>query len=708
MSLRAKLLTALLLASLLPMVIMMVVGQGSLRLLGSRIASEQRKDLLNEAMQRLQYDTERIAETFNRSTRQIISGCIIQQLELEQMLANEPNEANRVFLMTSNDFAENATLEMVLHPEADKNTRPDLMVAYDRPVVDPRGDSADDDALRLASLTVVLNSIYFSLRDIATWQFAVLKSGSSAWYPGTQLPDGFDARELPFMQSFLQQIAAGVVNGNGVSAFRDPLTGKVLVGLARFVHDPEGNYVGVTGVLVSVNSLQSSFTPNRVWQRDSQFYIIARNGLNEKGEPFIIAHPGHESSDVEQGERLKDQFFSLDTPEDTKLIVDALQNTEVTIHHVTKNGREMLASAAAIDFARDSDVGIITMIPKDVVTRHADNASKQILRNMKSRLIANLGIIAGVLGIVIISTLLGVRRLTQPINHLMDAARRIASGDLDAKADVQTGDELQELAETFNTMTPRLRDHMRVRSALDLAMEVQQHLLPAVAPNVPGLELAGKSIPCDEVGGDYYDFLEVGPVDDGRVGIAIGDVTGHGIAAALLMTSARAMLRSRAGEHDVAETMARRVTDINRQLAADVSHGRFMTLCWMLMDGQARTLQWVCAGHDPTVLISPKGTIEHLHGSGIPLGIEPHFHYEQFKRTSIQPGSVIMLGTDGIWEARNAAGEMFGKSRMEKVIHDHISRSASDILDALVDAVNTFRGDADALDDITLVVAKFV
>lgn len=689
------------------MVILTVVGQGSLRLLGNRVASEQRATLLDEAMERLRSDTARIAESLNRSTRQILASCTIQSLQLEQHLAVPPDVAPPAEIFTSTDFGGSAVFPLTPHPEVATANGRAVMVSYDHLVIDAMGDHAETDARLLAAQKPTWLANDLAMRGVATWQFAVLTSGSSAWYPGTQLPDGFDARTLPFVENFLQQAEQNNVISTGVSAYQDPLSGMVLVGLSRPFSTSDGTVVGTTGVLIAVDSLQKSYTPNLAWQEDSRFYLVTRKGLNERGEPFIIAQQDYVSADAEKGGAVPVQFFSLDTPNETKKLVEAVNSPEIGTHRVSKDKRAMIASTAAIGFGRDSDIGIITMIPEDVVTRHADRASAHILRAMYNRLIGNLGIIAGVLAVVLVSALLGVRRLTRPINHLMDAARKIASGDLDAKAEVHTGDELQELAETFNTMTPRLRDHMRVRSALDLAMEVQQHLLPAVAPRVPGLELAGKSIPCDEVGGDYYDFLEMGEVDDGRVGIAIGDVTGHGIAAALLMTSARAMLRSRACESDVNDTMALRVTDINRQLAADVSHGRFMTLCWMLMDGKNRTLQWVCAGHDPALLMTPDGHTEHLRGSGLPLGIEPHVTYAQFRRTDVPSGSVIILGTDGIWETRNASGDMFGKERMEKIIRDHRTQSAPEILDSLVHAVQAFRGEADSLDDITLVVARF-
>jgi sigma-B regulation protein RsbU (phosphoserine phosphatase) len=255
-------------------------------------------------------------------------------------------------------------------------------------------------------------------------------------------------------------------------------------------------------------------------------------------------------------------------------------------------------------------------------------------------------------------------------------------------------------------MIPQLADRMRMRHSLALAMEVQQRLLPESAPHIEGLDVAGRSIYCDETGGDYYDFLQLDAMGPRQLGVTVGDVTGHGIAAALLMATGRALLRSRL---HIPGNLAQVITDINRQLSADTDAGRFMTLVYVLIDTAARTLRWVSGGHDAPLTYDPTtGAFGELAGGGLPLGIEAHWQYEEYSAPLLPAGAVIVLGTDGIWEARSPSGEMFGKDRLREVMRANAQRSADDISAAITTAVAAFRAGAAQEDDITLVVVKIL
>ena len=248
----------------------------------------------------------------------------------------------------------------------------------------------------------------------------------------------------------------------------------------------------------------------------------------------------------------------------------------------------------------------------------------------------------------------------------------------------------------------RQRDHMKL--SLDLAMEVQQNLLPQTAPNVTGLDLAGRSIYCDETGGDYFDFLDTGASSDREIGVVVGDVSGHGIPSALLMTSARAYLRQRSY---MAGSLAEVVRDVNRQFCRDVKDsGRFMTLFLARIDVGAMELTWVRAGHDPALLYDPQSDrFEELGGRGLPLGVKADFRFEEH-HCGLAPGRILVIGTDGIWEARNRIGREFGKSRFRDFIRTQAQGSADDIADGVIKAVNGFLEGQPPQDDITLLVAK--
>ena len=249
------------------------------------------------------------------------------------------------------------------------------------------------------------------------------------------------------------------------------------------------------------------------------------------------------------------------------------------------------------------------------------------------------------------------------------------------------------------------KEHQRVRHSLSLAMEVQQNLLPKANPKIEGLDIAGKSIYCDETGGDYYDFLEVGHPAEGKIGIVVGDVSDHGIPSALLMATVRALIRQRCSSFGKIDRV---VSDVNRQLAADVKDsGRFMTLFYSEIERPNKTIRWVNAGHEPAMIYDPvTDNFSDLNGgNNLALGV---FEDTEFKEAQqeIAPGQIITMATDGIWEARNPKGEMFSKDRIHKIIRRNATKTANDIQNAVLDSLERFRKDVKLEDDVTLVVIK--
>ena len=244
------------------------------------------------------------------------------------------------------------------------------------------------------------------------------------------------------------------------------------------------------------------------------------------------------------------------------------------------------------------------------------------------------------------------------------------------------------------------------KKALELAGEVQKSLLPDRSPAVPGLDVAGTSVASEIAGGDYFDYLQ-GLDDDGRsLSVAVGDISGHGVDAALLMTTARGFLRMRAAQPG---SPAQIVTEMNRHLASDLyGSGRFMTLFYLKLDPQAQSASWVRAGHDPAMIYCPQEDVfTELGGAltGLPLGVIEESSYDE-QANELHPGQIIAIGTDGIWESRNPVGEMYGKDRFKNVLRDNAAAPAQGILDAVFRSVKDYTGGAKADDDITLVIVK--
>ncbi len=247
----------------------------------------------------------------------------------------------------------------------------------------------------------------------------------------------------------------------------------------------------------------------------------------------------------------------------------------------------------------------------------------------------------------------------------------------------------------------------RMLSALEVAEEVQQNLLPRKIPSISGLDIAAKSIYCNKTGGDFYDFLPVSKNSDGQFKVVIGDVSGHGIAAGLLMTTARALIRSRSAQPG---TLSEIVTDVNRDLTLDIhDSGRFTTLIYLMVDPQNHQLKWVRAGHDAALLYDPDSDrFEDLYGSGLALGWDETYQYQENVRTGLAKGQVIFLGTDGIWESFNLKGEPFGKDQVKETIRRNAAANAEQIMNAILTALAGYRQGMEPEDDVTLVVIKIV
>ncbi len=257
--------------------------------------------------------------------------------------------------------------------------------------------------------------------------------------------------------------------------------------------------------------------------------------------------------------------------------------------------------------------------------------------------------------------------VSRPVQSLIGFMQRVGSGDLEAKAEFGGSSEFRRLANALNRMIADLRDRLRVLHSLGIAMEVQRRLLPTTAPKVRGLDVAGHSTYCDETGGDYYDFLVLDKAAPDQVLVALGDVMGHGVAAALVMAGVRAVLRDRAvAAGDLAELLVR----LNKLISADHGGDRFMTMHLSVIDSKTGTMRWVSAGHDPVIVYDPaNGTFAEVGEGDLPLGIMDDTQYSEQTSAALRPGQILFIGTDGVWEMPDAKGEQYGFAKASSGLH---------------------------------------
>jgi serine phosphatase RsbU (regulator of sigma subunit)/pSer/pThr/pTyr-binding forkhead associated (FHA) protein len=248
-------------------------------------------------------------------------------------------------------------------------------------------------------------------------------------------------------------------------------------------------------------------------------------------------------------------------------------------------------------------------------------------------------------------------------------------------------------------LTEERFERERLEHELKLASEIQQRLQPSSPPIVEGYDLQGVSFSCYEVGGDYYDFI---PRCDGKLLVALGDVSGKGTAAALLMSSLHAAMHAQvAANSSLLET----INAVNQYLAKNTPTNRFVTLFLAELDAETGSMYFINAGHNPPLIAHADGRVEQLASGGFPLGIMPMAQYD-VGQARLQKGEALVIYSDGVSEANNTKGEEFGVERLEEVVKKHLGASAAGLRDKVESALSSFTQTAPAGDDITLVIVK--
>jgi sigma-B regulation protein RsbU (phosphoserine phosphatase) len=351
---------------------------------------------------------------------------------------------------------------------------------------------------------------------------------------------------------------------------------------------------------------------------------------------------------------------------------------------------------------------IVTQVEKYQSGHEKNQTSEVILDTIRKHVAGIENMSAGFLiFLILVTTFLAFafsRTVTKPLEALARAAQKLAGGDFQIRVDINSKDEFGDMGRIFNSVGPRLDAHYRMRQSLDVANEIQQHLLPESPPELSSLDIDGVTLYSDETGGDYFDYLCKEEQKQESLCVVVGDVADHGIPSALLMATVRAFLRLRAS---MPGTPGDIVSDVNRAFANDVEKsGRFMTLFLAQIDPGRSRMVWVNAGHEPAIIYDPvSDAFENLKGNGMPLGVSEDATYKELS-FEIKRGQIIFIGTDGIRETRNQNDEMFGNQRLQQILRQNAKASSQTVKRAILEAVAEFRGNQTQEDDITLVVIK--
>jgi serine phosphatase RsbU (regulator of sigma subunit) len=328
------------------------------------------------------------------------------------------------------------------------------------------------------------------------------------------------------------------------------------------------------------------------------------------------------------------------------------------------------------------------------------------LREIRRASVRNLGLGMLVMALAFVGIVPISHRMTQHLASLTNGVRQLAAGDFRARVPVRSTDEFGILAGAFNQMAQDLERHEasavqqeRMRRELELSRLIQNEMLPQGPLQSGRAAIAGVSLPAREVGGDFFNYFVL---PDGRLALLVGDVSGKGVSAALLMANIQATLRARLPHENDLASLADR---LDRELDQNTPGGVYLTLFLGILDHEGRVLRYVNAGHHPPLVVRADGGIEPLDSTGMPIALYAGHGYTD-GHVELAAGDLLFFYTDGLVETEDAAGDMFGADRLERILGQQRGLAMDVVLRHVEEQVAAFRGDAEPFDDATMMALQ--
>ena len=700
MKLRWKHFLVLVAASLVPLLTVTWISQNASRRLGKNISGRAQNTLTDTVKQ------EMVRATRSYAALSLLGGFASEQAlrrlaaQAELALALPPPSPSRVYYAADFDDPLSAPEDMA--PSTNHPIRSEVGVETDKPVSRNHPnfllapgtikEDATRDIARLTRLSSALKNLGNQYGEGLLWVYASLESGVHISYPGHGgYPTEYDPRKRPWYEMAKQSKALTWL------PIVDATTGQLILTVSMPFSRPDGSLAGVAAMDIKItHALVESETTSRWSQKMSSFIVGAEtNSSSKKRKIWVI------SSQEERTPRGSKPVgeISSERPEIEELFRLIINKKSGYLDMPYKGVDSLWAYAAMI-----ANQYFVIVVPKSVIMTLPEEVGQMFVEYSKDQTAITGGAVVLALFFVGIVAFFTSRLSTGHILTIIDAWKRLAKGDFSVRLKSRVKDERDQLIRAFNEIVPKIEEHMRMSNALGLAQEVQQSLLPQSDPSLPGFDIAGASVYCDETGGDYYDFIETNRGGQAGLAIVVGDVSGHGVSSALLMATARALIMLRSSMPGEAAGI---INDVNRYLSLDTAQTcNFMTFFYCELTQRGTEVRWVRAGHEPALVYDPStDAFDELKGQGLALGLDDSFEYDSFHRR-IEPGQIIMIGTDGIWEMRNQAGEIFGKKALMEIIRSNQTASARQIVDTVTEVLEQFRGDEAPEDDITLVVIK--
>ncbi len=505
----------------------------------------------------------------------------------------------------------------------------------------------------------------------------------------------------------------------GSLGWSDPYVGVIARNLRVNCSAPVLNnkkIVAVIGLNVPLTTIQDRIIKMRI-NGQGKAYLVSKDRR-------IIAREGLVTDSNNWKDKQTGEFFSFDDEKALPLLDQSLVSGTPGIIRGVLNKQDSFVAYAPISttgwsvlFALPVEAVYAPIRPTEIaLTTHAEEVSSQVYRHIAITLSIMVLVFLAMLLMVTIISRRTARQITAPILELEEGARVIGNGNLEYRLKLYSGDEIQQLAETFNSMAVDLSRYIhdltettaskeKIQSELRLATDIQESLLPRIFPPFPErseFDLYALMNPAKEVGGDFYDFFFV---DETHLCLVIGDVSDKGVPAALYMMVAKTLIKSEVmREADPSNVLER----VNSILALDNKTSMFVTVFCSILNTDTGEMVCANAGHLPPIIQKTDGTvIQHPFTPGFVLGPMPDITYKK-ESIYLEPGELFLIYTDGVNEAINPELEEFGEARLINCVNRSISGTAEDIIHSVRDEVHSFSNGAPQSDDITMLAIRYL
>jgi len=566
---------------------------------------------------------------------------------------------------------------------------------------------ASEEVRVLAGMDDMLRAVYVTDEDM-TAVYIASDSGVMREYPwNAGHSSGYDPRNRDW---YKQAVLTGNLTWSD-APYVDASGYDLVMTCSKVIVSKYGNWV--IGSDVAVTAINEDFLSQTLGGKGYSV-LIDRNGN-------IISQPGLSGGSTQWNEAFTPvNAFSSEEP-GLHAIVANMTAGKTGVGRAWFNGTETYVAYAPVramnwSLAVSLPVAEVTGPMKKTEGRiiSATIVSGQQITDETTRLMTIFAALFVILIVAVFFISVSLARyITKPVETLKSGTRAIGKGDLDYRVTIRSGDEFEELANSFNMMAADLKTNIenlklttaqkeRYTKELEIARTIQASFLPEEMPEIKGFEIAATAIPALEVGGDFYDFI---PVSQHRWALIIADVSGKGVSAALFMALSRTLLRA-CVEGKTDTTAALR--EANRFICRDAQSSMFVTVFSAILDPERQILACVNAGHNPPLVIwGDSGDAAFLRQDGIAMGVIPEMVINE-EGVTLKPGDLVVMYTDGVTEAFNDELEEFGEERLKEVARTCCFLPAGEVIQRILSAIHAFTGTTPQSDDITLVVLRVI